>query len=222
MNEIRGGASFVSLARQFSESASALSGGDLGWVTQGQLAPELEDVLKKMTPPTLTDPIRTPGGYYILALRDRKIPAKEDTGGTQVSLRRLEVPLSEDATKQEFDTQMQAIKALRAKAKTCDDMQTLADKSGSSLSGDLGWIHITELPDDLRNVVKSLPMNKVSDPIRRTDGIMVLMVCDKKEEKSTIPTREEVGEALLRQRLELQADRYLRDLRSSATVDTWI
>jgi peptidyl-prolyl cis-trans isomerase SurA len=222
VREIRTGANFPALSRQFSESASALSGGDLGWVAEGQLGAEQDAAIKPLKPPALTDPIRTPGGFYILLLRDRKIPSKEDAGGITVELRRLHLVLAADASKQEVALGMQAAKALRGRAKNCDEMQKLADETGSSLSGNLGWIHLNELPEDLQIVVKRLVVGKVSEPLRRSDGIALLMVCDRKEEKSVIPTRDEVAEALLRQRLELQADRYLRDLRSNATVDTRI
>lgn len=224
VGEIRHGANFAALARQFSESASALSGGDIGWVAEGQLGPELDAAIKPLKPPALTDPIRTPGGFYILALRDRQIPSKAAAGAITVDLRRLHIALATDASKQEVAAQMQAAKAMRARAKNCGEMQKLADETGSSLSGDLGWIHLNELPDDLRKIIGGLAEGKVSEPLRRADGITLFMVCGRKEEnaKSIIPTRGEVAQALLRQRLELQADRYLRDLRSNATVDTRI
>jgi peptidyl-prolyl cis-trans isomerase SurA len=222
VREIRGGANFPALARQFSESASALSGGDLGWVAEGQLGPELDAAIKPLHPPALTEPVRTPGGYYILVLRDRKIPSFEEKGGVTVDLQRLHVDLAADAPKPVVDKQLQLARSLRDRAKSCDDMQKLADESGSSLSGNLGSIHLNELPDDLQKVVAKLPVGRVSDPLRRADGVTLLMVCNRTEEKSIIPTRDEVAEALLRQRLELQADRYLRDLRSNATVDTRI
>lgn len=222
VREIRGGANFPALARQFSESASALSGGDLGWVAEGDLGLELDAAIKNLTPPALTDPIRTPGGYYILGLRDRRVLSKEEAGGTTVELRRLHIPLAADAPKQEVSAQMQVAKSMHDRAKTCDEMQKLADETGSSLSGDLGWIHLNELPEDLQKAVKTMSIGKISEPLRRPDGIALFMVCDRKEEKSLIPTKEQVGEALLRQRLELQADRYLRDLRSNALIDTRI
>lgn len=222
VREIRGGANFAALARQFSESASALSGGDLGWVAQGQLGPELDAAIKPLKPPALTDPIRTPGGYYILALRDRKIPSEADTGGVTVELQRLHVDLPSDAPKDVVDKQLRLARSLHDRAKSCSDMQKLADETGSNLSGDLGFIHLNELPDELRKIIDKLPVGKVSDPLRRSDGITLFMVCSRKEEKSIIPTKDEVAEVLLRRRLELQADRYLRDLRSNASVDTRI
>ncbi len=220
VREMRDGANFPALARQFSESASALSGGDLGWVPEDQLGPELDAAIKPIKPPALSNPVRTPGGFYIMLLRDRKIPSETEAGGITVSLRQVHLPLAADASKQEAADQMQRVKTLTEHAKNCDDMAKFGDESGSTLSGDLGAIHLNELPEDLRKVVDNLPVNKVSEPLRRRDGVTLLMVCNRKEEKSIIPTRDDVADSLLRQRLELQADRYLRDLRSNASVDT--
>lgn len=222
VQEIRGGANFPALARQFSESATASSGGDLGWVAEGELGSELDAALKPLKPPALTEPIKTPGGYYILLLRDRQIPAETGGGGVTVHLYQVYFPLSPNATKQEVAEQMKLAKSRQAQAKTCNDMAKLGDESGSTLSGDLGEIHLKELPEDLRKVVEPLAVNKPSNPLQRADGIVMLMICDRKVQESKLPTRDEVADILLRQRLELQADRYLRDLRSSASVDTRI
>ena len=71
--QLRGGASFQSIARQISQSASAAVGGDLGWVSVGQLDPILEARIQTMNPGDLSEPIQTPGALHILLLRDRRI-----------------------------------------------------------------------------------------------------------------------------------------------------
>ena len=53
---------------------AAAAGGDIGWVHEGQLAPELNAALTKMAVDTVSPPIRSIGGYYILALRARQEP----------------------------------------------------------------------------------------------------------------------------------------------------
>ena len=222
VREIRGGANFPALARQFSESATASSGGDLGWVAEGELGPALDAALKPLNPPALTDPIYTPGGYYILLLRDRQIPSESEGDRVTVHLHQVYLPLPANASKKEVTKEVNFAKSLKASAKNCTDMAKLGQESGSSLSGDLGSIHLKELPEDLRGVVEKLPVNTPSDPIVRSDGVVMLMVCERTEKKSTLPTRDEVAQILLRQRLEQQADRYLRDLRSNASVDTRI
>lgn len=70
LQELRNGANFAGLARQFSQSGTATLGGDMGWVREGELDPDLETVLAQMGPGEVTRPIRTVSGFHILLLRD--------------------------------------------------------------------------------------------------------------------------------------------------------
>jgi peptidyl-prolyl cis-trans isomerase SurA len=70
--QIGQGASFPAVARQFSQSAGAANGGDLGWVQQGQLPEELDNSLQQLRPGQATRPIRSITGYHILMLRDQR------------------------------------------------------------------------------------------------------------------------------------------------------
>jgi peptidyl-prolyl cis-trans isomerase SurA len=73
--QIGQGASFPAVARQFSQSAGATNGGDLGWVQQGQLPEELDKALQQLRPGQATRPIRSITGYHILMLRDERAVA---------------------------------------------------------------------------------------------------------------------------------------------------
>ncbi|MCB1840670.1 MAG: peptidylprolyl isomerase [Rhodospirillales bacterium] len=73
VSEIRAGrASFFKLAQQFSKSAGSSNGGDLGWVPENQLPEELQGVVKTTSANEVTDPVRSPNGYHILFLRDKR------------------------------------------------------------------------------------------------------------------------------------------------------
>lgn len=63
---------FGDVARQFSKAAGAEQGGDLGWVQQSQLDPELSQVLKTMNKNDISAPIRTTRGYHLLMVRDMR------------------------------------------------------------------------------------------------------------------------------------------------------
>src|SRR3546814_1206146 len=58
-DELRRGANFAGLARQFSQSGNAILGGDLGWVQDGELEDQLNDVLAQTGPGAMSMPIRT-------------------------------------------------------------------------------------------------------------------------------------------------------------------
>ena len=68
---------FFRVAQQFSKSAGAGQGGDLGWVQQGQLAEELEQALAGMQQGQVSAPIRSQSGYHILLLREKRVISEE-------------------------------------------------------------------------------------------------------------------------------------------------
>lgn len=71
-------APFQRVAQQFSQSAAAARGGDIGWVQEGQLPQALDEKVQDMDNGSLSKPIKTLSGYHILLLRDRRT-ATEDT-----------------------------------------------------------------------------------------------------------------------------------------------
>ena len=68
---------FELYAAQFSQSASAPSGGKLGWVTEGQLPPELEKHIKNLSSGEVSDPILYNGDYYIFKVEKKFDPDKD-------------------------------------------------------------------------------------------------------------------------------------------------
>lgn len=83
--ELSGGkAPFSGAASQFSQSASASKGGDMGWVQADQLPQEVGDVVAQMKEGELSKPIRSLSGYYIVLLRKTRqitadtMPSRDD------------------------------------------------------------------------------------------------------------------------------------------------
>ena len=92
IKQLRAGAAFPMVAAQFSQSQTALQGGDLGWVQPNELDPEVARVVQQMPVSAISNPIAVPGGFSIVVLR-----AKREIGrdiGTMVSLRQLFLPFT--------------------------------------------------------------------------------------------------------------------------------
>lgn len=66
------GANFADLAQQYSEDGSASSGGDLGWVSPGDTVPEFEKVMNELAPGEVSGPIRSPFGWHIIEVLERR------------------------------------------------------------------------------------------------------------------------------------------------------
>ncbi|TAL23097.1 MAG: molecular chaperone SurA [Aquabacterium sp.] len=67
-----GQASFAQLARQYSQDGSATKGGDLGWSQPGQFVPEFQQVLDRMQPGQISQPVTTRFGVHLIQLLERR------------------------------------------------------------------------------------------------------------------------------------------------------
>ena len=65
-NRVVKGDDFNEIAKRYSEGSTAKDGGDLGTFEQGELAPQLEEVVFKMEKGQITDVIQTKTGFEVL------------------------------------------------------------------------------------------------------------------------------------------------------------
>ena len=65
-------ASFADLAKRYSEGPQADQGGDLGWVAQGELMPELDTVIFSLQPGQVSEPLATRLGFHLVKVEERR------------------------------------------------------------------------------------------------------------------------------------------------------
>lgn len=70
--KIKAGGNFSDTARQYSEDASAQSGGSLGFIKKSDMSKEFLDVLSKMKDGDVSEPFWSGNGIHILRLNERK------------------------------------------------------------------------------------------------------------------------------------------------------
>jgi peptidyl-prolyl cis-trans isomerase SurA len=66
------GAKFEDQAKLNSEDASAAKGGDLGWISPGDTVPDFEQALAKLKPNEISQPVRTPFGFHLIQVLERR------------------------------------------------------------------------------------------------------------------------------------------------------
>ena len=69
---IQAGSDFADLARQFSQDGSAQTGGDLGWSSPGQFVPEFEEVMARLRPGQISDPLVSRFGVHLIQVIERR------------------------------------------------------------------------------------------------------------------------------------------------------
>ncbi len=219
IGELNRGASFPLLARQFSQSASARRGGDIGWVRPGQLTPEVEAVLSRLPPGTISKPIRTAIGYHIVFLRERRAAVAMASQDATVVIRQIILPVAASAARAEWESQSSLAKTIKDTANGCADFGTISRELGSQLSGNIGRVKVKELPAQIRNLVSTIPVGVASNPERVAQGLRIIMVCDRTAKASKLPDRIRIRRMLLTRHLDTRARRHLRDLRQSAFIE---
>ncbi len=211
--QVRAGANFAAVAREFSESATTARGGDLGWVQDGQLPEELDRALATMSPGSLSIPVRTLSGYHILFLRDQR---QLSLGTVTLNLKQILLALPDNASAEQRQQAAAQAAEMRPRINDCAGLDKLAGELGSPGSGDLGTLMLGDLPATIRDAVKGLPIGKPSAPIEVPGGISVLVVCERVDRGVN---RKRIHDRLVGARLDILSRRYLRDLRRSANVD---
>ena len=219
VTELRRGAPFPAVARQFSQAAGAQTGGDMGWVLAGQLEPALDQVLGTMQQGQISEPIRTLGGYNILFLRDKRLVNANTVSGVKVHLNQIVVPVPSTAPANRVQTVVAQMRNDFASVNGCEAFRDKVKELGVTANPDLGEVPLSRLPDVMRQVVSALPDGQVSSPIRVSDGVAVMMVCSRQDTGGDGVDRDQIRGNLAEQKIDMMQRRLLRDLRGNAYID---
>ncbi|BDT76004.1 chaperone SurA [Polynucleobacter sp. KF022] len=65
-------ADFSELAKKYSEDGSASNGGDLGWMSPGDLVPEFEQAMNRLQIGEVSSPVKTEFGWHLIQVLDRR------------------------------------------------------------------------------------------------------------------------------------------------------
>ncbi len=217
--EMKQGARFSNVARQFSQSATAAVGGDMGWIHPDELSPPLAKAVTGMQPGELSPPIRAAGGYYLLLVLDRRgaggVPSPDET---VLHLVQVVFPLPTQPTEAQRRAAIAQAETVRGTAKNCEDMVRIGKTEAPQLSSQ-GDLRLDQIAPGMRSMIMGLSIGQASQPILQKNGVGVIMVCSKNQPKAFVPTRADVAETLMREHLDLLSQRYLRELRREAFVD---
>ena len=217
--QMKQGARFSSVARQFSQAASAAVGGDIGYMRPDQLPAELAKVVSTLKPGELSAPIRSGGGYYLLLVLDRKVGAASGDQEPIYDIVQVVFAFPKQASEAAKRAAMTEAAAVRSQAKDCPTMLKIGMEKAPQLSSQ-GKLAASQIAPEMRKVIEAMPTGQVSQPIVQKNGIGVIMICDKSTGANPSGvSRETVAETLIRQRLDTLSRRYMRDLRRTAYVD---
>ena len=222
--KVAAGEPFAELARAHSDDKSAVNGGKLGWFTTGELNPQLEQSLDALQPGQTSDPIRTPTGWYLVRLDDTRsgTPITIDPQ-TQLELFLLAAPTPADKAayrelEKTFDT-------TTAGLKTREDVFTYFSKADYTetfpASTALGWVTQTDLEPALAKAIGQGRPGRWTGTISVNGNSARLYLGNTRQvmPENLNKYREKVLNNLFTNRVELEARRFMQNLRQRAFLD---
>ncbi|MEE2524777.1 peptidylprolyl isomerase [Hyphobacterium sp. HN65] len=210
MTQLTQGAPFQAVAQQFSDAPSAANGGEVGWLLEGQMRPEVAQVARALEPGQLSRPFRVPGGLMIIALIDQR----ESSASIQYDLVQATLPASRvnDASVAAFDRAISRINS-------CDGIDSGISAVEGAFSSRLGQISLNALLPEIAERLSSLGPGENTGAIETPAGRQVYFVCDRSIGGPGVPTREDIERQLRNQQLSMLSRRWLRDLRRDSTIE---
>ena len=217
--ELREGAPFDATAQRLSRGVTAGSGGAVGWVQPGQLPRQLDQALSLLGIGEISEPVRAPGGFYVIKLDNRRKLLVADPNQTEVTITQIILPLTSAADGREIEAQKSLASTVRQSIHSCGDADAVIKKLNLSESGTLGTLRVGELPEPFRVAIATLAIGKPSVPVVTESAVHVLVVCERVEAVAKLPDRDAIADRLKLFRLSMLARRYLRDLRRDAVLE---
>ena len=220
LKQLQDGANFAEVSASHSDAPNALEGGNLGWKTSTQIPELFNEALKPMQPGDLSPILRSPNGFHILKMTDRR-------GGTsplvveQTKLRHILVKLNEIVS--ESDAQQRMI-MIKERLDNGGDFAELArqysEDASANSGGDLGWVNPGDTVPQFEQAMNLLAPGEISEPVRTPFGYHIIQVQERRKQDMTqeaarFKARQEIRS---RKAEEAYAD-WVRELRDRAYVE---
>ncbi|MGA9582793.1 MAG: peptidylprolyl isomerase [Allosphingosinicella sp.] len=220
VQQLRGGASFLAYARQFSEASTAAVGGDLGWVRSAQLPDALAGAVQSMPVGSVSDPIAIPGGFSIIQVADTRQVLTADPRDAVLSLKQMTVKFAPGSPRDVVEGKVQGLLRAVQTMGGCGGAEAAAATIGAEVVTN-DQVKVRELPPALQQTLLGLGLGQASPAFGSSDDrVSVLVLCGRDDPDPVSDVSfEQVYNQIAENRVNLRARRFLRDLRRDAVVD---
>lgn len=205
-DSLSGEGAFASAARSYSAAPTAGAGGRLDWLPLANLPPAIGQKVLALDPGEVSDPVAVPGAVVLFLLRD--VATDKTAEPISVSVDWVEFLVPDDAAE---------IARLRAKADDCamlmGEAKGLPEDRMTRTKAGMG-----EIPGDVALELAKLDRNEISTALTRGGYRRMLMLCGREPVLEPMPTRDQVREQVINQKLEGMAEGYMEELRSAAII----
>ncbi len=228
---LKSGGDFQQTAASYSDADEGLSGGDIGWRSTDRLPKPFVDALAGVKPGNMTGIIKSPNGFHILKVLDRRKmtnAAESSTNASdgntvqQIHARHILIKVNQLVSADEAKRKLIDLKQrIVNKSATFEELaKTYSNDGSASRGGDLGWIYPGDTVPEFEKAMVALKPGEVSEPIETQFGFHLIQVLDKKTDDVSAERKRIAAKQALRERKVAEAtEEWLRQLRDKAYVE---
>ena len=196
--KLRGGAPFSQVAAGYSDAQDALKGGELGWRTADRLPPIFAESLQKMKPGEVSEILRSPSGFHIIKLLDRR-SKDSPIVVSQTHARHILIKTSELVSESEAKSRLQEIKLRIDKGASFAEEARLHSEDGSApQGGDLGWLSPGETVPEFETAMDSLKVGQVSGLVQSGFGWHLIQILERRNADVTVEQKRQRARLAIR------------------------
>ena len=220
LGKLASGTSFEKVSASYSDAPNALEGGSLGWKTSSQIPTAFLEQLQNMQVGEISKPIRSPNGFHILKLTNRR-------GGSsplvvdQTHTRHILIKLTEVTSEKEAKLKMDGIKERLDNGTKFEDMARQYSEDGSANNGgDLGWVNPGDTVPQFEKAMNDLAPGEISAPVRSPFGWHIIQVIERrKQDMSKEAARLKARQEIRARKADEAYQDWIRELRDRAFVE---
>lgn len=219
--KLRGGADFAATAVAVSNGQQALQGGDLGWREASALPTLFADWVLGHKVGEISDPIRSPSGFHIIKLLERRSDQPQHLV-TQTHVRHI---LVKEGPGRSSERAHQRSETLRSRLEAGEDFGDLAransdDPGSGAAGGDLGWVNPGTMVAPFEKAMDALQPGQLSQPVKTRFGWHIIEVLGRRQQDRTEDMlRKQASDSIRQRKLDPAIQAWLRKLRDEAFVD---
>jgi peptidyl-prolyl cis-trans isomerase SurA len=219
--EAAAGTDFAKIAASYSDAPDALQGGSMGWRPEDRLPEIFAGAVKAMKKGDVSGVLRSPGGFHVLKLVDRRGAEEgapvEQTRARHILVRTSEVVSENDARRRLADLRERIVTGGADFAELA--RQHSADGTASR-GGDLDWLLPGDTVPEFERVMNALKTGEISQPVKSPFGWHLIQVVERRAAGVTQDRRRLQARAALKERKSDEAYQdWLRQLRDRTYVE---
>ncbi len=214
--ELKAGTPMASLATRYIKHPEVAYNPPL-WVPEKSMPPALQQKMQPLKAGEVTPPLPGERSLQLIQLLDRAVgPKLNDT--TEYALKQIVIPVPVKRDKTSLAKLRVGASALRSNPGSCDDAALPQNTVGAVAQ--IIRVKLTDMAPQQRSLLAHMEVGDISEPLMGPDAIRLIMVCEKVEPAAgNLPDAEGIRQQLFSEKLELEAQKHLRNLRRDAYID---